>query len=195
MPRLRLSITQTALLVLALTAICDSGLASAEPETIQSLEVHTAPQGGVLARATLRLPAPPATVLAVLTDYERWPELFEGGMRVARVERFPGRAVADIFLKHVLMPGERRLLCENHELPDGLVTTLLGGDFKRYARAWKIGPDGTAGGTKAEFELEVEVDTLAPDWLVARVLKQELESHFRALKSKTDERAKRTIRH
>jgi len=195
MPRFRLSTSRTTLLALALTAVCGPDPASAEPETIQSLEVHASPRGGVVARATLHLTAPPAMVQAVLTDYERWPELFVGGMRVARVERYPGRAVTDVYLTHAMMPGERRLLCENRELPDGLVTTLLGGDFKRYARTWKVSSDGTATGTKAEFELEVEVDTLAPDWLVARVLKQELEIHFRALNSKADERARRTIGH
>ena len=187
MSRLRLSTTQTALLALALTAICGPGLASAEPDTIQSLEVQAAPRGGVLARATLRLAAPPATVQAVLTDYEGWPELFAGSMRVARVERQPDRTITDLYFKHSLLAGEQRLLCENRELSGGgLATTLLGGDFKRYARTWTVGPDGSASGTKAEFRLEVEVDTLAPDWLVARVMKGELEGHFRALKEKTE---------
>ena len=107
MSRLRLSTIRTASLALALTAICGPGLASAELDTIQSLEVHAAPRGGVLARATLHLAAPPATVQAVLTDYEGWPELFTGSMRVARVERQRDRTVTDLYFKHSLLAGEQ----------------------------------------------------------------------------------------
>lgn len=180
-------------LLLAVIALfhCHEAAAGAAAEPAGDLQIRSVPQGGVSARATLHLPAPPALVQAVLTDYERWPELFAVSMRVARVERLPDRAVTDLYLKHGLFLGERRLLCENRELPGGgLVTTLLGGDFKRYARTWRVGPDGSAARTKAEFELEVDVDTWAPSWLLATLLKQELESHFRALKRKTEERAR-----
>ena len=187
MSRLRLSTTRTAVLALALTAICGPGLASAEPESIQSLEVHTAPRGGVLARATLYLTAPLATVQAVLTDYEGWSELFPGSMRVARVERQRDRTITDLYFFHSLLPGEWRLLLENRELPGGgLAKALLGGDFKRFIETWTVGPDGSASGTKAEFRMDFEVDTLVPDWLVARVLKGELGGYFRALKEKTE---------
>jgi ribosome-associated toxin RatA of RatAB toxin-antitoxin module len=161
---------------------------------VQQLDVRSAPEGGVTARATLHFLAPPAAVQAVLTDYERWPELFSTSVRVARVERYPGRAVTDLYLKHELLFEERRLLCENRELPGGgLLTTMLDGDFKRYSRTWKISPDGISGRTKAEFELLVEVDTWAPDWLVAAALKRELETHFRLLKDKMEERARTSI--
>src|SRR5574341_330929 len=169
MSRLRLPPTLTVLLLL-LTAVCRAGPSAKAAETGESLNVSPDPRGGVTARATLHLAAPPAALQAVLTDYEGWPELFTVSMRVARVERQPDRTITDLYLKHSLLVGEQRLLCENREIPGGgLVTTLLGGDFKRYARTWKVSPDGSASGTKAEFYLEVEVDTWAPDWLVAQV--------------------------
>jgi hypothetical protein len=174
-------------LLLLLTAVSRPGPAANAADTGESLKVSTDPRGGVTARGTLHLAAPPAALQAVLTDYEGWPELFSGMMRVGRVERQPDRTITDLYFKHSLLVGEQRLLCESRELPGGgLVTTLLGGDFKRYTRTWKVSPDGSAGGTKAEFHLEVEVDTLAPDWLVAQVMKRDLENHFRLLKEKTE---------
>lgn len=159
-------------------------------ETIEHLTVHAAERGGVTALATLHLAAPPRVVQEVLTDYEHWPDLFTVSMRMARIERHPGRIVTDIYVQHGFLSGERRLLCENRELPGGgLSTTLLGGDFKHYVRTWKVAADGSGGATKAEFRLEVEVDTWAPDWLVATMLKRELESHFRLLKTKTEQLA------
>jgi len=165
-------------------------------ELIQALDVRPEAHGGVVAQATLHLAASPSVVQEVLTDYEHWPELFTVTMRMARIERYPDRVVADIYINHGFMSGERRLLCENRELSGGgLTTTLLGGDFKRYARMWKVGPDGTNSATKAEFRLEVEVDTWAPDWLVVTMLKQELKSHFQILKAKTEQRAGLSIGH
>lgn len=151
----------------------------------QALEVRTEPSGGVRAKATLRIPAPPAVVQEVLTDYGKWPELFEVSMRLARLERHDHGAVTELYITHALLPGERRLLCENTELPGGgLTTTLLGGDFKRYARTWKVAQDGDETRTRAEFELLVEVDTWAPDWLIAVAVRRELEAHFRILREK-----------
>jgi ribosome-associated toxin RatA of RatAB toxin-antitoxin module len=165
------------------------GLAQAA-ELIEKLHVHAGPRGGVEAEAILHLAAPPALVQEVLTDYEHWPELFTVSMRMVRVERHPDRAVTDILVKHGLLSGERRLLCENRTLPEGGVSTmLLAGDFRRYARVWKVSPEGSDRTTKADFRLEVDIDTWAPGWLMALVLKQELHEHFLLLKQKVEQRA------
>ena len=140
--------------------------------------------------ATLRLQAPPGIVQTVLTDYAKWPELFGVRMRLAHLERRDDRVLTDLYIKHALLPGERRLLCESRELPDGgLVTTLVAGDFKRYHRTWKLSPDGSGAVTRAEFELLVEVDTWAPDWLMAMELRRNLETHFRILRERVAERS------
>jgi hypothetical protein len=155
------------------------------------LEVSRDPSGGVRATATLVIPAPPDIVQAILTDYVRWPELFDVKMRLAHLDQREGRAVTDLYIQHAFLPGERRLLCESEVLPGGgLVTRLLGGDFKRYQRTWKLNPDNDGQRTHADFDLLVEVDTLAPDWLVAFTLKRELQSHFSRLTVKASETTK-----
>lgn len=188
------SVAVPLLLFVLLNSFVLSVLASAD--TVERLDVHTKPQGGVVAQATVHLAASPAIVQAVLTDYEHWPELFSVSMRMARIERYPDRTVTEIYINHGFMSGERRLLCENREVPGGgLTTTLLGGDFKHYSRIWKLGQNGVSGATRAEFRMEVEVDTWAPDWLVGTMLKQELKSHFQLLKTKIDQRASLSIGH
>jgi ribosome-associated toxin RatA of RatAB toxin-antitoxin module len=162
-----------------------SGSAAWAAEPASTLEVRSEPSGGVRATATLLLPVPPQVVQQVLSDYERWPDLFGVTMRLARLERHAAGAVTDLYIKHPFLPSERRLLCENRELPGGgLVTTLIAGDFHRYARTWQVTAGGDQGTTRAALDLLVEVDTWAPDWLVALELRRQLLTHFRILREK-----------
>jgi hypothetical protein len=159
-------------------------------EGVRALDVRPDPAVGVRATATIGVPVAPAILQAVLTDYARWPELFEVRMRLINVEWRDGRAVTDLRIRHALLPGERRLLCESRALPNGgLLTTLLGGDFKRYQRTWRLAPEGDGSRTRADFELIVEVDMVVPNWLVALSLRRELEAHFRLVREKAVERA------
>ncbi len=109
-----------------LTAAPDS-----EPvPSTRPLKVISDPAGGVRAIATIIFPAPPPIMQSILTDYRRWPELFEVRMRLAGLEEHPGGVVTDLYIEHSLLPGERRLVCDSHALPaGGLVTDLKGGRF------------------------------------------------------------------
>jgi len=156
------------------------------------LEVKTEPGGGIRATAHPLFPAKPEVIQALLADYSHWPDLFEVRMRVAELSIHDGVATVDLRIDHPVMPGERRLVTESRILPDGgLVTDLKGGDFKRYHRVWKLRPAGEENHTRADFELIVELDSLAPDWLIAMVTRQELATHFRIVKQKALVHSKR----
>ncbi|MGH7165689.1 MAG: SRPBCC family protein [Nitrospiraceae bacterium] len=171
----------------------DFPVAWAAEERAPVLEVRTEPSGGVRATGVLHLPAPSSVVQAVLTDYEKWPELFDMSMRVTRVERHAEYTVTDLALGHALMIGERRLVLENRELRGGgLVSRFVAGDFTRYLRTWKLRADGEQSRTRADFELQVDFETLVPAWLVAQAVRRELEAHFRIL---TETVAKRVASH
>jgi len=157
-----------------------------EPE----LKIWSDPTGGVRVMASLRIPAAPQVVQAVLTDYESWPALFSNGMRLAHLERTNGRIVTDLYIKRPLLAGEFRLLCETQELPDGGWTRLMAGDFKRYQRTWRVRSEGEPDVTRAEFELIVEPNTWLPDWIVKLTLRHELESHFQILRDRAVERSR-----
>ncbi len=149
------------------------------------LDVRTEPNGGVRATATILFPAPASVIQAILTDYAHWPALFDVQMRMAEVREQDGKAFTDIRIEHALLPGERRLLSETRTLPTGgLLTELKGGDFKQYRRLWKLNPVDGGAHTKAEFELLVEIDMMAPDWMVALAMRRDLESHFRLVREK-----------
>jgi Polyketide cyclase / dehydrase and lipid transport len=156
------------------------------------LDVRTEPRGGVRATATVLFPAKLAMVQALLTDYQHWPDLFETPMRVAEMHIHEGVATVDLRITHSVMPGEHRLVTESRTLPNGVLSTdLKGGDFKRYRRVWTLQPVGDGNQTSADFELVVEPAFMVPDWLVAMVTRQELETHFRIVKQKLLDQATR----
>jgi ribosome-associated toxin RatA of RatAB toxin-antitoxin module len=154
------------------------------------LDVKTDPAGGVVATARVLFPAGPAIVHSILTDFAHWPDLFEVRMRVADLHIRQELVMTDLRIEHALLPGERRLVTESRTTPNqGIVTDLIGGDFKRYHRVWKLAPTNQGRETHAEFELAVDIDSIVPDWLVALVTKRELEAHFRIVKEKARVRA------
>jgi ribosome-associated toxin RatA of RatAB toxin-antitoxin module len=157
---------------------------------VDELEVGAEPGGGVHVTAHPLFPAKPEVIQALLADYAHWPDLFEVRMKVVALNVHDGVATIDLRIDHPVMPGERRLVTESRVLPNGgLVTDLKDGDFKRYHRVWKLQSAGDH--TRADFELTVEPDSLAPDWLVAMVVRQELAAHFRIVKQKALEHSKR----
>lgn len=156
------------------------------------LDVKVESGGGVRATARVLFPANPEVIQSLLADYPRWPELFDVHMRVADLNIHDGVATIDLRITHALMPGEHRLVTDSRTLPDGgLVTDLKGGDFKRYHRVWKLRPAGEGKQTSADFDLTVELDSLTPDWMIAVVMRQELEAHFRIVKQKALERSRK----
>jgi len=149
------------------------------------LDVRTESTGGVRAAATILFPVEPAIIQRILTDYVRWPELFEMRMRMAEIKEQDGKVFTDIRIDHAVLPGERRLLSETRTLPTGeFLMELKGGDFKQYRRFWKIIPVDGGAHTKAEFELMVEIDMMVPDWVVAAATRRDLEAHFRIMREK-----------
>lgn len=152
---------------------------------VDSLSVNLESGGGIRATAQVFFPAKPEVIQTILTDYGRWPELFDVRMKVASLTVEQGVATTDLRIEHALLPGERRLVSESRTLPGGgLMTDLKAGDFKRYHRVWKLEPVGDGSRTKAEFEMVVEIDSIVPDWLVAMAMRRELEAHFRIVKQK-----------
>jgi ribosome-associated toxin RatA of RatAB toxin-antitoxin module len=168
---------------------------SATLEETDRLEVHADPAGGVRATASLLFPASISVIQGILTDYVHWPELFEGRMRLADLKVQNGVATTDLRIEHAFLPGERRLVTESRLLPNGeLVGDLKGGDFKRYHRRWKLTSVDGGAQTRADFELAFEIDSLAPDWLISRVTRRDLESHFRLVKEKALVRAQQELK-
>jgi ribosome-associated toxin RatA of RatAB toxin-antitoxin module len=154
------------------------------------LEVKTDPSGGVIATARVLFPAGPEIIHSLLTDFPRWPELFETRMRLADLQTRQGVVTTDLRIEHALLPGERRLVTESRTTANhGIVTNLVGGDFKRYHRVWTLSPANEGKETSADFELKVAIDTIVPDWLVALATRRELEAHFRIVKEKARARA------
>lgn len=157
------------------------------------LNVKTDPAGGVIAAARVLFPASPPIIQALLTDFPHWPELFEVRMRLVDLQIRQDVVTTDLRIEHALLPGERRLVTESRVTAgQGIVTDLVGGDFTRYHRVWKLSPANEGRETAADFELRVAIDSIVPDWLVALATRRELEAHFRIVKEKARARAARS---
>jgi len=156
----------------------------------EDLNVKTDPAGGVVATAHVLFPASPHIIQALLSDFPHWPELFEVRMRLVDLQIRQDVVTTDLRIEHALLPGERRLVTESRVTAgQGIVTDLVGGDFKRYHRVWKLSPANEGRETYANFELRVAIDSIVPDWLVALATRRELEAHFRIVKEKARARA------
>lgn len=154
------------------------------------LDVKTDPAGGVIATARVLFPASPEIIHTILTDFRRWPELFEVRMRLVDLQIRQDVVTTDLRIEHALLPGERRLVTESRTAGKQEITTdLVGGDFKRYHRVWKLAPAHEGRETSANFELRVAIDSIVPDWLVALATRRELDAHFRIVKEKARARA------
>lgn len=165
--------------------------AVAAETTQELLDVKTDPAGGVRATARITFPVSPDIIQSILTDYQHWPDLFEVRMRLIDLKIREGVATTDLRIDHALLPGERRLVTESRAMPNsGIVTDLVGGDFKRYHRVWKLAPANGGTETHADFELVVAIDSIVPDWLVALATRRELEAHFRIVKERALARSK-----
>jgi hypothetical protein len=194
---MRLSVKGFRLISLSVLFLCgivlllfsDPFVAVAQPEP-DVLDVRTDPAGGVRATARLTFPVKPEIIQSLLTDYRHWPDLFEVRMRVVDLNIREGVATTDLRIDHALLPGERRLVTESRVKINGIVTDLVGGDFKKYHRVWKLAPTNGGAETLAEFELVVSIDSIVPDWLVALATRRELETHFRIVKEKALARSK-----
>jgi len=165
-----------------------SALGSDSPQ--EFLQVKTDPSGGVIATARVLFPARPEIIHSLLTDFRRWPELFEVRMRLVDLQIRQDVVMTDLRIEHALLPGERRLVTESRATAnEGIVTDLVEGDFKRYHRVWKLSPANEGRETYADFELRVAIDSIVPDWLVALATRRELDAHFRIVKEKARARA------
>ena len=165
-----------------------SALGSDSPQ--EFLQVKTDPSGGVIATARVLFPAGPEIIHSLLTDFRRWPELFEVRMRLVDLQIRQDVVTTDLRIEHALLPGERRLVTESRATAnEGIVTDLVEGDFKRYHRVWKLSPANEGRETYADFELKVAIDSIVPDWLVALATRRELDAHFRIVKEKARARA------
>jgi ribosome-associated toxin RatA of RatAB toxin-antitoxin module len=165
-----------------------SALGSDSPQ--EYLNVRTDPAGGVIATARVLFPAGPEIIHSLLTDFRRWPELFEVRMRLVDLQVRQDVVTTDLRIEHALLPGERRLVTESRATAnEGIVTDLVEGDFTRYHRVWKLSPANEGRETYADFELKVAIDSIVPDWLVALATRRELDAHFRIVKEKARARA------
>jgi coenzyme Q-binding protein COQ10 len=135
------------------------------------------------AEQSIVIDVPRDAFLAVITDYERYPE-FLPDMKATRIVGRDGHAVDVVFTLHLVKRIEYTLrLVEDP--PNGLSWTQVSGDFQRNDGGWTLQDlDGTR--THATYRIDVAVGVLVPGSIVNRLVGQTLPDTLRAFKRRAE---------
>jgi ribosome-associated toxin RatA of RatAB toxin-antitoxin module len=137
---------------------------------------------------TTTIAAPAATVLAVITDLDSYPEWAEGVLETEVLARDdqdrPDRARFRLDAK----VAEVRYTLQYRYTEDTVSWTLLEGDtISQLDGRYELTPDGD--GTSVRYDLEADVDMPLPGFLKKRAAKQILEQGLEGLKRRAESRA------
>ena len=149
-----------------------------------TLDIAVNPAGVAHVQAVLTLPANPAVVHAVLTDYPHWPLLFPHGLRIVAIQQEKDGVQTDLYLRRLFLPGELHLVTLTREIAPGILeTSLVDGDFYQYRRTWTLTPGISTGETHAELAMDIQPKQALPGWLFTFLLRRELLAHFDKLRA------------
>jgi ribosome-associated toxin RatA of RatAB toxin-antitoxin module len=172
------------LLLLGLLAPAAGGSPSAV-----TLNIAVHPGGVAHVHAVLTLPANPAVVHAVLTDYPHWPLLFPNGLRIVAIQQDKDGVQTDLYLRRHFLPGELHLVTLTREAAPGILeTSLVDGDFYQYRRTWTLTPGLSSCETHAELAMDIQPKQGLPGWLFTFLLRRELLAHFDRLRAEVQSR-------
>lgn len=147
---------------------------------VYAIEWATPRQAHVTAR--LPIPAPPARVWAVLTDYDHLATFIPNMTRSQTVRREGAtRWVAQEGLVRVLfVPVRARVTFRIEEESQTVVRfEAVEGDFTVNRGAWRVTP--VAGGSQLDYEARVEPAFRVPRWVMAAMEQSLLRTMFRAI--------------
>jgi carbon monoxide dehydrogenase subunit G len=181
--------TRTLLLVV-LVALTGAGAAHAAPAP----DVTVQEKGGVFTvTAQFAVAAPPAAVLAVLSDYERIPQFMPGVKRSVVKERQGSHAVVEQeAVSRVMLFSKRvHLLLDIHEQPESLAFhDTCGASFHSYNGSWRVVP--SADGSTVVYTLSAAPAFDVPGFMLTRLLKRDsvemIDSLQKEVASRTQQR-------
>ncbi len=167
------------LIVLVPGSRVSSGAAAVAPEVSVTLD-----RGVYHVTAQYTAAKPPATVLAVLTDYEAIPRFMPDVTTSIVRERIGKHVVLEQEAESRVLMFSRRV----HLLLDVRVDAqtlsfrdTCGRSFVTYEGAWRVTPDGD--GADIRYELVAEPRFEAPSFIVTRVLKKNSARMIEALQT------------
>ncbi len=124
--------------------------------------------------------------MAVIADYERYPE-FLRDMKETRIVQRDSNVVDVAFTLHLVRRIDYTLrLVEDP--PNGLSWTQVDGAFKRNDGGWTL-ESLDDGRTRATYRIEVAVGVFVPGSIVNRLVGQTLPDTLRAFKDRAEELA------
>jgi ribosome-associated toxin RatA of RatAB toxin-antitoxin module len=169
---LLVSITASAAAQVSATATCDLAPERLRNGDIAVREQTSASAHGIALRVCGEVGAPPATVWSILRDCDRFDEFMPGVAESRLTKREDNVVLCDevIDLPFPLIDLESLTRVVEASFPDGGFErrwSLVRGSYQRLEGAWTILPaTGTAERSVVIYDVDMEPDTLIPDFLI-----------------------------
>ncbi|MEX1177862.1 MAG: SRPBCC family protein [Nitriliruptor sp.] len=137
---------------------------------------------------TTTIAAPAATVLAVITDLDSYPEWAEGMLEAEVLSRDDQGRPSEARFRVDAKVAEVAYTLRYSYTEDVVSWTLVEGEtVSQLDGRYVLAPDGT--GTSVRYDLEADVDMPLPGFLKKRAAKQILEQGLDGLKRRAEARA------
>lgn len=141
---------------------------------------------------TIEVDAPPAALMAVLTDFGAYPR-FLADMEEASVLRHDGAEWTVRFVLHVIRRLEYTLRLVQ-EGPLRLHWSLVEGVFKANSGSWQLEPLDEGARTRATYDLELDLGMFLPGSVQKTLVEHNLPATMVAFKAEAEARAAATPR-
>lgn len=139
------------------------------------------------AQHTVEIDAPPAQVMAVLTDFASYPS-FLPDMSAAEVVRHAGEVWEVRFRLRLIRELEYTLQLTRTG-DRALRWTLLEGAFKSNEGGWSLAPLDGGARTRADYEIDVSLGLFVPGNILRSLVERSLPETLRAFKAESERRA------
>lgn len=137
---------------------------------------------------TTTIAAPPATVLEVITDLDRYPEWAEGVLETEVLDRDPEGRPAQARFRVDAKVAEVTYVITYAYTSDTVSWTLVEGEtISQLDGRYELSDRGDA--TDVRYDLEADVDLPLPGFLKKRAAKQILEQGLEGLKRRAEAKA------
>lgn len=174
--------------------LCDGQRETLRTGEIVYLSLEPRGGSGVAMRACGLIDAPPGQVWPVLRDCGDYQEFLPGVERSELVSREEGVAVCDTFidLPFPLSGLHSVTRVRERELGEGggfeRQWTLLRGSYQRNEGSWRLLPWSADGSrTLAVYELDMDPETIVPDFLLRRAQASTVPRVFEAIRKRVRE--------
>lgn len=137
-----------------------------------------------VAARSIEVDVPPARLMAVITDFARYPEFLPEMERATILRREPGRWVVAFTLRVIRRIEYTLQLDQRDELH--LDWSLVEGAFKANTGGWTLEPLDEGRRTRASYRIDLDVGMFIPGSVKKTLIESNLPATLQAFKARAE---------